>query len=94
MLDDGVCAGEHQALVAIVKPHQEGRPSVFAAHLEDLRCAIWLSDVVGLHDQSLANLGLHGDLLDWSATIWSIAADTLTMPETALAGKGPWATGT
>lgn len=94
MVDDGVGSGEHQPLVAIVETDEEGGTTIFAPNLKDLGCAIWLSDMVGLHDQRLANLGLHGDLLDRSATFGPTTPDTLTMPETAPAGKGPWATRT
>ena len=58
--DVRVGAGVDQPLMAVAPPHEIGRISVRAAHLDDLPVPGGRVDLVAFGDQAVAHLSLHG----------------------------------
>lgn len=59
MPNEGIAAGEDQALMAVIGPaHQVRRTSVLA-NFEDLGITIGIADVMTSNDQSITLLSMH-----------------------------------
>jgi hypothetical protein len=62
MPNEGVAAGEDQALVAVVGPAHPVRRTSVLTNFEDLGIAIEITDVMTSNDQSITLLCMHWDL--------------------------------
>jgi hypothetical protein len=62
MPNEGVVAGEDQALMAVIGPANPVRRTSVLANFEDLGITVDITDMVTSNDQSIAFLSMHENL--------------------------------
>lgn len=88
MLDAGVRRREEDRLTSGVLPHHPvGRATVVSQHLDNLRVATALSDVVGVYHKAVAYLGFHPCLLHKSCRQVSARILAMSRLETIPTGR-------